>query len=145
MIPRAIFTDPEVAVVGPTDKQAVERGYHCACRTVKMEQVPRAQAVRNPRGVIKMVAQRGTPRVLGVSMAGMDAGEVIHKAAMGVRLGASGVVSVAQLFPAGRERHYAVHEELYLIAARLEVQQFDARVARPQSVDREPPGDGPPA
>jgi mercuric reductase len=89
VIPRAIFTDPEVAVVGLTDKQAVERGYRCACRTVKMEQVPRAQAVRNPRGVIKMVAELETRRVLGVSMVGMDAAEVIHEAAMGIRLGAT--------------------------------------------------------
>lgn len=88
VIPRAIFTDPEVAVVGLTDKQAVERGYRCACRTVKMEQVPRAQVVRNPHGVIKMVAERETRRVLGVSMVGMDAAEVIHEAAMGIRLGA---------------------------------------------------------
>jgi mercuric reductase len=88
VIPRAIFTDPEVAVVGLTDKQAVERGYRCACRTVKMDQVPRAQAVRNPRGVIKMVAERESRRVLGVSMLGMDAAEVIHEAAMGMRLGA---------------------------------------------------------
>ena len=88
VIPRAIFRDPEVAVVGLTDKQAVERGYRCACRTVKMEQVPRAQAVRNPHGVIKMVAERGSRRVLGVSMVGMDAAEVIDEAAMGIRLGA---------------------------------------------------------
>jgi mercuric reductase len=89
VIPRAIFTDPEVAVVGLTDKQAVERGYLCACRTVKMEQVPRAQAVRNPRGVIKMVAERDSRKVLGVSMVGMDAAEVIHEAAMGFHLGAT--------------------------------------------------------
>jgi mercuric reductase len=88
VIPRAIFTDPEVAVVGMTDKEAVERGYRCVCRSVKMEQVPRAQAVRNPRGVIKMVAERESRRVLGVSMLGMDAAEVIHEAAMGIRLGA---------------------------------------------------------
>ncbi len=89
VIPRAIFTDPEVAVVGLTDKQAVERGYRCACQTLKMEQVPRAQAVRNPHGVIKMVAERESRRVLGVSMVGMDAAEVIHEAAMGIRLGAT--------------------------------------------------------
>jgi mercuric reductase len=89
VIPRAIFTDPEVAVVGLTDKQAVERGYRCACRTVKMEQVPRAQAVRNSRGVIKMVADRDSRKVLGVSMVGMDAAEVIHEASMGIRLGAT--------------------------------------------------------
>jgi mercuric reductase len=89
VIPRAIFTDPEVAVVGLTDRQAVERGYRCACRSVKMEQVPRAQAVRNPRGVIKMVAERDSGKVLGVSMVGMDAAEVIHEAAIGIRLGAT--------------------------------------------------------
>lgn len=89
VIPRAIFTDPEVAVVGFTDKFAVERGYRCACSTVKMDQVPRAQAVRNSRGVIKMVAERDSRRVLGVSMVGMGAAEVIHEAAMGMRLGAT--------------------------------------------------------
>ncbi|MGH7780430.1 MAG: mercury(II) reductase [Candidatus Binataceae bacterium] len=97
VIPRAIFTDPEIAVVGLTDKQAVARGYRCACRTVKMEQVPRAQAVRNPRGVIKMVAERESRRVLGVSMLGMDAAEVIHEAAMGIRLGAKVEDFVAML------------------------------------------------
>jgi mercuric reductase len=88
VIPRVIFTDPDVAVVGLTDKQAVERGHHCACRTVSMEQVPRAQAVRNPKGVIKMVTERESRQVLGVSMFGMHAAEVIHEAAMGIRLGA---------------------------------------------------------
>jgi mercuric reductase len=89
VIPRAIFTDPEVAVVGLTDKFAVEQGYRCVCRTVKMEQVPRAQAVRNARGVIKMVAERDSRCVLGVSMVGIGAAEVIHEAAMGMRLRAT--------------------------------------------------------
>jgi mercuric reductase len=88
VIPRAIFTDPEAAVVGLSEKQAVQRGHRCACRTVSMEQVPRAQAVRNPRGAIKMVAEREDRQVLGVSMFGMHAAEVIHEAAMGIRLGA---------------------------------------------------------
>jgi len=87
--PRTILTDPEIAVVGLTDKQVVDREYRCVCRTVKMDQVPRAQAVRNPRGVIKMMAERDSRRVLGVSMLGMDAAEVIHEAAMGIRLGAT--------------------------------------------------------
>jgi mercuric reductase len=89
VIPRAIFTDPEVAAVGLTDKQAVGRGYRCACRAIKMEQVPRAQPIRNPRGVIKMVADRDSHLILGVSMVGMHASEVIHAAAMGMRLGAT--------------------------------------------------------
>ncbi len=89
VIPRAIFTDPQVAVVGLSEKQAIERGYRCACRLVRMEAVPRAQAVRNPKGLVKMVADRESRRVLGVSLVGMDAAEVIHEAAMAIRLGAT--------------------------------------------------------
>lgn len=89
VIPRALFTDPPVGVVGLTDAQANARGYECACRTVPMALVPRAGAVRDTRGIIKMVADRRTRRVLGVSMHGLAAAEVIHEAAMGMRLGAT--------------------------------------------------------
>ncbi len=101
VIPRAVFTDPQVAVVGITDKQAVAAGYRCACRSVRLEQVPRAQAVRSPRGVIKMVADRESRRVLGVSMVGREAAEVIHEAAMGMRLGAKieDFVSMLHIYP----------------------------------------------
>ena len=51
--------------------------------------VPRAGAVRDERGIIKMVIERDTGKVLGVSMVGRDAGEVIHEAAMGMRFGAT--------------------------------------------------------
>jgi mercuric reductase len=54
-----------------------------------MEHVPRAGAIRDTRGLIKMVLDADTERVLGVSMVGRDAGEVIHEAAMGLRLGAT--------------------------------------------------------
>ena len=40
------------------------------------------------RGGLKMVAEREGRRVLGVSMLGMEAAEVVHEAAMGIRLGA---------------------------------------------------------
>jgi mercuric reductase len=88
VIPRAIFTDPQVAVVGLSEEQAARAGKRCACRAIRMDQVPRAGAVRDTRGVIKMVAEREN-RVLGVSMLGLDAAEVIHEAAMGMRLGAT--------------------------------------------------------
>jgi mercuric reductase len=54
-----------------------------------MSAVPRAGAVRDTRGLIKMVAEGESRRVLGISMVGRDAGEVIHEAAMGIRLGAT--------------------------------------------------------
>ena len=89
VIPRAIFTDPQVGIVGLTEKQGIERGHRCWCRPIPMELVPRAGAIRDQRGMIKMVADADTNRVLGVSMVGVNAAEVIYEAAMGLRFGAT--------------------------------------------------------
>jgi len=89
VIPRTIFTDPQIATVGLTDEEANGAGYRCSCNTVPIRIVPRAGAVREERGLIKMVAEGATGKVLGVSMVGRDAGEVIHEAAMGMRFGAT--------------------------------------------------------
>ena len=88
VLPRTIFTDPQIATIGLTDEAAKRAGYRCSCNTVPMELVPRAGAIRDERGLIKMVADAENSRVLGVSMVGRDAGEVIHEAAMGMRFGA---------------------------------------------------------
>ena len=89
VIPRTIFTDPQVAVVGLTDEEANERGIVCQCNTIPLSVVPRAGAIHDTRGVIKMVLERSTRRVVGVSMLGVNAGEVIHEAAMALRFGAT--------------------------------------------------------
>lgn len=85
VIPRAVFTDPQIGVVGLTDEQANARGHRCWCSTIPMTLVPRAGAIRDTRGLIKMVADADTNEVLGVSVVGPNAGEVIHEAAMGLR------------------------------------------------------------
>ncbi len=89
VIPRVIFTDPQVAVVGLTDEEAVAAGIACKCNTIPLSVVPRAGAIRDTRGVIKMVLDDTTRRVVGVSMLGTNAGEVIHEAAMALRFGAT--------------------------------------------------------
>jgi len=89
VIPRAVFTDPQIGVVGMTDEEATAAGHTCWCNTLPLELVPRAGAIRDTRGVIKMVADAETDEVLGVSMLGAQAGEVIHEAAMGLRFHAT--------------------------------------------------------
>ncbi len=88
VIPRAIFTDPQVGIVGVTEEEAIAQGHRCWCRTIPMELVPRAKAIHDTRGIIKMVADADTDEVLGISMVGANAAEVIHEAAMGLRFGA---------------------------------------------------------
>ncbi len=85
VIPRAIFTDPPVGTVGMTEAEAVAAGHRCWCRPLPMSLVPRAGATRDTRGVIRMVADADTNEVLGVSMVGAAAHEVIHEAAMAMR------------------------------------------------------------
>jgi mercuric reductase len=82
VIPRTIFTDPQVAVVGMTEEEARASAIACQCNTIPISAVPRAGAIRDTRGVIKMVLERGSRRVVGVSMCGTNAGEVIHEAVM---------------------------------------------------------------
>jgi mercuric reductase len=89
VVPRAIFTDPQVAVVGLTDAEANALGRRCWCNTIPASLVPRAGAIHDPRGIAKMVIDDDTQRVLGVSLVMRDAAEVIHEAAMALRLGAS--------------------------------------------------------
>ena len=85
VIPRAIFTDPQIGIVGMTETEAIGAGHRCWCRTVPMSLVPRAGAIRYPKGIIKMVADAETDEVLGVTIVGNSAAEVVHEAAMGMR------------------------------------------------------------
>jgi mercuric reductase len=84
VVPRTIFTDPQIATVGMTEEEAISAGNDCWCNSVPMSLVPRAGAIRDTKGLIKMVADAKTEEVLGVAMVGNSAGEVIHEAAMGL-------------------------------------------------------------
>jgi mercuric reductase len=89
VIPRAIFTDPQIGLVGLTEEEVIAAGHPCWCNTLPMALVPRAGAIRDTRGLIKMVADAHTQEVLGVSMVGPNAAEVIHEAAMAMRFHAT--------------------------------------------------------
>lgn len=105
VIPRVIFTDPEVAVVGMTEAQAIAAGHRCWCNTLPMSLVPRAGAIRDTRGIIKMTADADSNEVLGVSMVGPNAGEVIHEAAMAMKYRATipDFIDLLHVFPAMAE------------------------------------------
>src|SRR5207244_6174844 len=81
-VPRAIFTSPQVASVGLTEKQAHEQGYECACRTIPMSKVPKAIVIRDTRGLIKMVAEASTGRILGVHILEDGTADIIHYAVL---------------------------------------------------------------
>lgn len=88
-LPRVAFTSPAVAAVGLTDKEANGAGISCECRVLPLEYVPRALVNRDTRGFIKIVAESGTGRVLGITAVGKDAGDI---AAAGVYILEAGMI-----------------------------------------------------
>jgi mercuric reductase len=92
-IPRITFTDPQIASAGLTEEQAREQGYEVQASTLPMAYVPRALAARDTRGVVKLVADSTTDRLLGAHILAPEAGEMIQTAVMAIRFG----INVRQL------------------------------------------------
>jgi mercuric reductase len=86
-LPRVTFTSPQIASVGLTDARAVEAGYRCDCRVLPLAHVPRAVANCDTRGLIKLVADGDTGRLLGAHVLADGAGEVIAAAVHAVKAG----------------------------------------------------------
>ncbi|MHB1509319.1 MAG: mercury(II) reductase [Acidimicrobiales bacterium] len=76
-LPRVTFTSPSIASVGMTDEEANKQGLVCECRVLPLTQVPRAIVNRDTRGVAKVVAERGTGKLLGVHLLAEGAGDAI--------------------------------------------------------------------
>jgi mercuric reductase len=76
-LPRITFTNPTIASAGLTEQQALEHGIETASRTLPLEHVPRAIVSRSLRGLIKIVAERNSGRIVGVHVVGPGAGDVI--------------------------------------------------------------------
>ncbi|MHC0431901.1 mercury(II) reductase [Streptomyces sp. O3] len=81
-LPRVTFTSPAIASVGLTDAQAGQAGIARECRVLPLEYVPRALADRQHRGLVKLVAERGTGRLLGAHAVADGAGDLIATAVL---------------------------------------------------------------
>jgi mercuric reductase len=84
-MPAVVFTNPQVATVGLTAAEAIRRGFKVDTRSLNLENVPRALVNFETGGFIKMVAERGSGRLLGVQAVTGEAGELIQTAVMALR------------------------------------------------------------
>ncbi len=86
-IPGAIFTTPEIANVGLTDRQASEKGYDASSETVLFRVLGKAQAMGDIAGQAKVIWDRGTGKILGVHLIGPHATDLIGEACLAVKSG----------------------------------------------------------
>jgi mercuric reductase len=86
-IPMAIFTDPEVGTVGYGEAAARHAGFEVMTNTIAASSIPKAHVTGELRGAIKIVAEVGTGRILGVHLCLHRGADIINEAALAIRFG----------------------------------------------------------
>ncbi len=86
-VPRVTFTSPALAAVGLTAAQAAEAGLRTEFRVLGGARVPRALVNRDTRGLVKLVAEADTGRVLGVHAIADNAGDLVTAAGYAIAAG----------------------------------------------------------
>jgi pyruvate/2-oxoglutarate dehydrogenase complex dihydrolipoamide dehydrogenase (E3) component len=77
LVPFCVFTDPELARIGPTEKEAKARGIAYRLFTVPMDAVLRARTLSETRGFMKALVEADGDRILSFTAFGADAGELM--------------------------------------------------------------------
>ena len=86
-MPAVVFTDPQVASVGMTEAQARAAGHSVRTSVLSLDNVPRALAARDTRGLIKLVADGATRKLLGAHILAPEGADSIQTAALAIRGG----------------------------------------------------------
>jgi len=113
VIPWAIFTDPEIARVGITEAEACERGLDIDVTQYGIDDLDRAIADGEAHGFVKIVTRQGSDRILGVTIVGSHAGDLIAEfvGAMRNGIGLRKILGTTHIYPTLAEANkYAAGE-----------------------------------
>ena len=78
-VPAAIFTHPQIATVGLTEKLAREKGFDVAVKVQNFGDVAYGWAMEDSTGVCKLIADRATGQLLGAHLMGPQASTLIQQ------------------------------------------------------------------
>jgi glutathione reductase (NADPH) len=88
-VPTAVFSEPEVGVIGLTEQQARERLSIVDVYKTSFRPMKATLSGRNTRSFMKLLVDGNTDRVVGCHIVGPDAGELIQIIGVAVRMGAT--------------------------------------------------------
>lgn len=77
-VPSAVFTDPQLASVGLTENQSVAKGFDISVKIQDYGDVAYGWAMEDTTGIVKLIAERGTGRLLGAHFMGYQASALIQ-------------------------------------------------------------------
>jgi mercuric reductase len=84
-VPHAIFTSPQVASVGLRERDAATAGRKVLTARLPFEHVPKAAAIRDTRGLLKLVVDARNYQVLGAHLIADEAADLIHIGVLAVQ------------------------------------------------------------
>ena len=89
-IPSIAYTDPEIAWVGVTEKEAKEQGLKIETAVFPWAASGRAIASARTEGSTKLIFDKESGRIIGGAMIGINAGEMLGEIGLGIEMGADG-------------------------------------------------------
>ena len=113
VIPWTTFIDPEIARVGLNEQDAKAQGVAYEVTTYQMDELDRAIAESATRGFVKVLTPPGKDRILGVTIVGDHAGELLaeYVLAMKYKLGLNKILGTIHTYPTMAEANkYAAGE-----------------------------------
>lgn len=116
-IPAVVYTAPEVASVGRTEEELKDSGVLYKVGKFPFTANPRARVMGATDGVVKILADAKTDRILGVHIIGAEAGTMIHEAVVAIEFGAS-AEDLARICHAHPTLNEAVREAALAVGAR---------------------------
>ena len=101
VIPAVTFVDPEVARVGLNEREAKEKDVAYEVTRYELEELDRAITENRPQGFLKVLTPPGTDRILGVTIVGAHAGEMLAEFVLAMRhgLGLSRILDTIHAYP----------------------------------------------
>jgi dihydrolipoamide dehydrogenase len=87
VIPAGIFTMPEIGSVGLREHEAVERNMKYRVGRFQFRQLGKAHAMGEIAGLVKIISDADTDRVVGVHICGAHATDLVHEGALAIRSG----------------------------------------------------------
>ena len=104
VIPAGIFTIPEIGTVGLKEWEASERGIRTRLGKFLYRALGRSHTMGEITGMVKIITDSGTGKIVGVHILGPHATDLIHEAALAMRFGAraedvAGMIHAHPTFP----------------------------------------------
>ncbi len=105
VIPWATFTDPEVARVGLSESEAAERGIACEVTRYDLGELDRAITDEATEGFVKVLTEPGKDRILGATIAGERAADLITEFVIAMRhgIGLKKILGAIHVYPSFAE------------------------------------------